>query len=135
MKATVSSYNTDISASRKNIAGLQSQLDLANKRVAQYQELVEAGAANKFDLEQATTNVRDLQSRISAAQSQQQSLETKSNASYGGENSSVSEIQANLIRQSGIFPKRLFWLLQTVLFPMFSLMKGLLWLLLSLLLF
>ncbi|OCA76125.1 multidrug transporter [Chryseobacterium artocarpi] len=96
MKATVTSYNTDISASRKNIAGLQSQLDLANKRVTQYKELVEAGAANRFDLEQAMTNVQDLQSRISAAQSQQQSLETKSNASYNGENSSVSEIQAKL---------------------------------------
>jgi multidrug resistance efflux pump len=69
---------------------------LANKRVAQYQELVAAGAANKFDLEQAVTNARDLQSRISAAQSQQQSLETKYNASYNGENSSVSEIQAKL---------------------------------------
>lgn len=37
-----------------------------------------------------------MQSRISAAQSQQQSLETKYNASYNGENSSVSEIQAKL---------------------------------------
>lgn len=95
-KATVNSYNADIQASLKNITGLQSQLELANKRVTQYQELVAAGAANKFDLEQAITNARDLQSRISAAQSQQQSLETKYNASYNGENSSVSEIQAKL---------------------------------------
>lgn len=64
--------------------------------MTQYQELVAAGAANKFDTEQAITNARDLQSRISAAQSQQQSLETKYNVSYNGENSSVSEIQAKL---------------------------------------
>lgn len=96
MKATVNSYQSDINASKKNITGLQSQLDLANKRVAQYHELVEAGAANKFDLEQSVTNVNDLQSRISAAQSQQKSLETKYNTSYAGENSSVSEIQAKL---------------------------------------
>ncbi len=120
MKATVSSYNTDISASRKNIAGLQSQLDLAHKRVAQYRELVAAGAANRFDLEQAETNVRDLQSRISAAQSQQQSLETKSNASYGGENSSVSRFRPNWIRRNGIYPKQWFLPLQMVLFPTYS---------------
>ena len=41
-KATVNSYNADIQASLKNITGLQSQLELANKRVTQYQELVAA---------------------------------------------------------------------------------------------
>lgn len=96
MKATVSSYNADIDASRKNIASLQSQLDLSNKRVRQYQELVDAGAANRFDLEQAIASSKDLQSRISAAQAQQSSLETKYNSSYDGENASVSELKAKL---------------------------------------
>lgn len=48
MKSTVSSYTSDIDASRKNILSLQSQLDLSNKRIKQYQELVAAGAANKI---------------------------------------------------------------------------------------
>ncbi|ULT24524.1 TolC family protein [Sphingobacterium sp. E70] len=70
MKSTVSSYTSDIDASRKNILSLQSQLDLSNKRIKQYQELVAAGAANRFDLEQAIATSQDLQSRISAAQAQ-----------------------------------------------------------------
>lgn len=96
MKSTVSSYNSDIDASRKNILSLQSQLDLSNKRIKQYQELVNAGAANKFDLEQAMSTSQDLQSRISAAQAQKSSLETKYNSNYNGENASVSEIKAKL---------------------------------------
>lgn len=95
-KATVNSYNADIQASSKILQDYNLSWNWLIKRVTQYQELVAAGAANKFDLEQAITNARDLQSRISAAQSQQQSLETKYNASYNGENSSVSEIQAKL---------------------------------------
>lgn len=96
MKSTVSSYNSDINASRKNILSLQSQLDLSNKRITQYQELVSAGAANKFDLEQAMSTSQDIQSRISAAQAQKSSLETKYNSNYNGENASVSELKAKL---------------------------------------
>lgn len=96
MKSTVSSYNSDIDASRKNILSLQSQLDLSNKRITQYQELVSAGAANKFDLEQAMSTSQDIQSRISAAQAQKSSLETKYNSNYNGENASVSELKAKL---------------------------------------
>ncbi|MGC5745922.1 HlyD family secretion protein [Chryseobacterium sp. NFX27] len=96
VEATVSSYDNDIAYARKNIASMQAQLTLANKRVQQFQGLVNAGAANKFDLEQAVTDAQELQLRISAAQSQMQSLITKSTASFGGENSSVSETRARL---------------------------------------
>ncbi len=96
MQSTVLSYNSDIASSRKNIDALQNQLELANKRVSQYQELVAAGAANRFDLEQAITNAQDLRAKISASQAQLQSLVTKSSSDYGGENASVSEIRAKL---------------------------------------
>lgn len=96
MKSTVSSYNSDIDVSSKNISSLQSQLDLSNKRIKQYQELVKEGAANIFDLEQAISTSQDLQLRISAAQSQKLSLETKSSSTYNGENALVSELKAKL---------------------------------------
>lgn len=96
LESTVASYDSDIAASRNNISSLQVQLNLANKRVLQYQELVDAGAANRFDLEQAITNAQDLQSRVSASQSQLQSLMTKNNATFGGDNSSVAELKAKL---------------------------------------
>lgn len=96
MKSTVSSYTSDIDASRKNILSLQSQLDLSNKRIKQYRELVAAGAANKFDLEQAVATSQDLQSRISAAQAQKASLEAKYHSTHNGENASIAELRAKL---------------------------------------
>jgi len=96
MQATVTSYSSDLTASRKNIEGIQSQLNLANKRISQYQELVNAGAANKFDLEQAMTNAQDLQSRLNTARANYQSLLTKTSSNYGGENASVAELRTRL---------------------------------------
>lgn len=96
LKSTVSSFDQDILASRNQIAAMQAQLALANKRVKQYQELVNAGAANKFELDQALTTAQDLQSRIATAQAQLQSLQIKSSSNYDGENASVSELMAKL---------------------------------------
>ena len=42
------------------VAALSASLDLARKRVAQNTELVATGAGNRFDLEQAQTNVNEL---------------------------------------------------------------------------
>lgn len=96
MRSTVSSYNSDIDASQKNIASLQTQLSLSNKRIKQYQELVAAGAANRFDLEQAMATSQDLESRISAARAQLSSLKTKYNSTHNGENASIAELKAKL---------------------------------------
>lgn len=96
MRSTVSSYNSDIDASQKNISSLQTQLSLSNKRIKQYQELVEAGAANRFDLEQAMATSQDLESRISGARAQQSSLKTKYYSTHNGENASIAELKAKL---------------------------------------
>ncbi|GIZ15647.1 HlyD family secretion protein [Capnocytophaga catalasegens] len=94
--ATVNSYDKDIAASRSQISSIQTQLDLANKRVTQFQELVAAGAANRFDLDQAITTAHNLQAQLATAQSQMQSLQIKSSVVHNGENASVSELRAKL---------------------------------------
>jgi multidrug resistance efflux pump len=96
MKSTVSSYNSDIDATQKNISSLQAQLNLSNKRIKQYQELVDAGAANRFDLEQAIMTSQDLESRINAVRAQQSSLKTKYYSTHNGENASIAELKAKL---------------------------------------
>lgn len=45
------------------------QVELARKRVEQHRELVAKGAGNKFDLEQAETNLRDLEGTLDGARS------------------------------------------------------------------
>jgi multidrug resistance efflux pump len=49
------------------VAALQASLELARRLVAQNTELTAAGAGNRFDLEQAQTNVTELTSQIAAA--------------------------------------------------------------------
>ena len=45
------------------------QVELARKRVAQNRELVAKGAGNRFDLEQAETNLREMESTLDGARS------------------------------------------------------------------
>jgi multidrug resistance efflux pump len=52
------------------IAEVNARLDLARKRVSQNRELVAAGAGNRFDLEQAETNLKEAENQLASANSQ-----------------------------------------------------------------
>jgi multidrug resistance efflux pump len=89
---------------------ISAKLDLARRRVAQYRELVASGAATKFDLEQAETNVADLSQQLAAARSseaqaragQQQAVagqaqvQQRLGAKVNGEYAQVAQIRAQL---------------------------------------
>ena len=91
-------------------AEVTAKLDLARKRVTQYRELVASGAATKFDLEQAETNVADLGGQLNAARSvegqtragEQQAIasrllvEQRLGAKVNGEYATVAQIRAQL---------------------------------------
>ena len=62
------------------VASLQASLDLAKKRVAQNTELAAAGAGNRFDLEQAQTNVNELTGQIAAGRAAEQQVREKLSA-------------------------------------------------------
>jgi multidrug resistance efflux pump len=86
------------------------KLDLARRRAAQYRELVATGAASKFDLERAESDVKELQGQYDAmrsAQAQAQASEAQALASEGqvkqklgakanGEYAQVAQIRAQL---------------------------------------
>ncbi|HEY4139208.1 MAG TPA: biotin/lipoyl-binding protein, partial [Casimicrobiaceae bacterium] len=59
-----------IAEATSKIAEVNAKLELARKRVAQNRELVATGAGNRFDLEQAETNVAEAQNQLAAANSQ-----------------------------------------------------------------
>jgi multidrug resistance efflux pump len=59
-----------IAQANSRIAEVTARLDLARKRVAQNRELVAAGAGNRFDLEQAETNLAEYEGQLAAARSQ-----------------------------------------------------------------
>jgi multidrug resistance efflux pump len=79
-----------------NTAALRTRLDLARKRVQQNRELAETGAGNKFDLEQAETNLRDLEAQLAASVANESQVRAQLAATVNGDISSVAKIKADL---------------------------------------
>ena len=82
---------------------VNAKLELARTRVAQNRELVATGAGSKFDLEQAETNLRELEgqadsvraSQVQATASEQQ-IRQKLGAKANGEFAQVAQTRAQL---------------------------------------
>ena len=99
-----------IAEATSKIAAVNAKLDLARKRVAQNRELVATGAGNRFDLEQAETNLREAENELAAANSQMaqarasetqsvasaQQVGQKLSAQVEGQFAQVAQIQAQL---------------------------------------
>src|SRR5262245_13438752 len=75
---------------------LLASLDLAKTRVTQNTELVKTGAGNRFDLEQAETNVKELTAQIAAARAAEQEVREKLQGRVKGELASVAEVRAQI---------------------------------------
>jgi multidrug resistance efflux pump len=78
------------------IASLQASLELARKRVAQNTELSASGAGNRFDLEQAQTNVNELTAQIAKARAAEQEAREKLSGRVKGELSNVASAKAQI---------------------------------------
>jgi multidrug resistance efflux pump len=79
-----------------NTVAIRTRLDLARKRVRQNQELATTGAGNKFDLEQAEANLRDLEAQLSASVANEAQVRAQLAATVNGDISSVAKIKADL---------------------------------------
>jgi len=79
------------------------QVDLARKRVDQNRELVAKGAGNKFDLEQAETNLRDAEAGLDGAHNNEgqalaseRQIRQRMGAKVNGEWAQVAQVRAQL---------------------------------------
>jgi multidrug resistance efflux pump len=79
-----------------DIGSLTASLELARKRVAQNTELVSTGAGNRFDLEQAETNVQELTAKLATARAQEQEVREKLEGRVNGDLASVAEVKAQI---------------------------------------
>ncbi|HET9403003.1 MAG TPA: HlyD family secretion protein [Burkholderiales bacterium] len=82
---------------------VSARLELARLRVAQNRELVATGAGSKFDLEQAETNLKELEGQADAARASQvqaqageQQVRQKLGGQVNGEFAQVAQIRAQL---------------------------------------
>jgi multidrug resistance efflux pump len=78
------------------VTSLSASLELARKRVAQNTELVAAGAGNRFDLEQAHTNVDELTAKLAAARASEQQVKEKLDGRVNGDLATVAEVKAQI---------------------------------------
>jgi multidrug resistance efflux pump len=78
---------------------VNSQLQLAQKRLEQYKELADSGAGNKFDYEQAQTDVENLQGQLaSIVATESQAREKLAAKTPGGEQDEVASAKAQIAR-------------------------------------
>jgi multidrug resistance efflux pump len=78
------------------VGKLVASLELARTRVKQNTELVSTGAGNRFDLEQAQTNVKELTAEIDAARAAEKQIQEKLSGRVGGDLASVAEVKAQI---------------------------------------
>jgi multidrug resistance efflux pump len=75
---------------------LRTRIELARKRVQQNQELATTGAGNRFDLEQAEANLRDLEAQLGASVANESQVRAQLAAVVDGDIASVAKIKADL---------------------------------------
>ncbi len=78
------------------IESVTASMDLARKRVAQNTELVASGAGNRFDLEQAQTNVSEFTAQLASARAQEQQVRAKLDGRVKGDLASVAQVKAEV---------------------------------------
>ena len=88
--------NEQLNQATSQVAALQASLELAKKRVAQNTELAAAGAGNRFDLEQAQTNVNELTAQIAAARAAEQQVREKLSGRVKGDFAAVAGVKAQI---------------------------------------
>jgi multidrug resistance efflux pump len=79
-----------------NTAAIRSRIKLTQTRVQQNRELSATGAGNRFDLEQAETDLRDLDAQLSTAMANEAQVRAQLSATVGGDIASVAKIKADL---------------------------------------
>ena len=88
--------NEQLKQATGQIASLQASLELAQKRVAQNTELTASGAGNRFDLEQAQTNVTELTAQIAAARAAEQQVREKLSGRVGDDLATIAGVKAQI---------------------------------------
>ena len=78
------------------ITTMQARLDLAKKRLEQHRELTASGAGDRFALEQAETDVLEVQGELASAVASEGQIKQQLSAVVNGELSSVASARAML---------------------------------------
>jgi len=96
-EANSRNYGEQVKGAVGQKAAIESQLTLARLRLAQFQELAETGAGNRFDFEQAKAEVRNLEGQLaSLVASEAQAREKSAARTADGEQDEVASVKAQI---------------------------------------
>ena len=95
-EATERQLGEQLQQATNQIGVLQASLELARQRVVQHTQLTASGAGNRFDLEQAQTNVKELTAQIAAARAAEQEAKEKLSGRVRGDLATVASAKAQI---------------------------------------
>jgi multidrug resistance efflux pump len=95
-QSTERQLREQLNAATGQVASLSASIALARTRVAQNSELVKAGAGNRFDLEQAATNVNELTAQIESARATEKQVLERLSGRINGDLASVAQVRAQI---------------------------------------
>ena len=82
------------------VGSVSAKLELARKRVDQNRELVATGAGNRFDLESAETDLKELQAQLDSSRAAEGQVVQKLSAQVGGDQAQVAAAKAQMAAAS-----------------------------------
>ena len=85
-----------LAAAAGNTAALRVRIDLARRRVDQNRQLATSGAGNRFDLEQAQSDLQNLQAQLNTALAQEAQVQAQLAAVVDGDIASIARLKADL---------------------------------------
>jgi multidrug resistance efflux pump len=88
--------NKELEGAVGHTQAVRANLELARKRVAQNKELVAAGAGDRFALEQAQTNLKQLESDQASAIANEDQVRALIGATVGQDQAQVAQVRAQL---------------------------------------
>jgi multidrug resistance efflux pump len=95
-QSTERQLNEQLKEATGQIGVLLASLDLSKTRVNQNTELVKTGAGNRFDLERAQTDVKELTAQLAAAQAAEQQVREKLSGRVKGDLASVAQVKSQI---------------------------------------
>lgn len=90
--------NEQLRAAMSQTASIRPKLALARDRVRQTTELARTGAGDRFSLEEATTNLQQLEAQLASSRAQEAQIRAQLTAVVGQDQAEIAEIKANLER-------------------------------------
>jgi multidrug resistance efflux pump len=83
-------------AAQGSTSAIRARIGLTRTRVEQNRALAATGAGNKFDLEQAEADLRDLEAQLSTSIANESQVRAQLAATVGGDIASVAKVRADL---------------------------------------